>query len=440
MINKGMVEGVELSAGQCRAAGSGVCPGCAAGKLHRRVADTLPSLAVRVAAPCDLVHTDVCDPLRIPNVAGYCFVLTFLDEHSGLSLIALLKAKSEVPAAIRDAVEWFETQGGRKVKVLRSDKGTEDVNQAVIEFLSGKGIIHQQAAPYSPQQNGSAERLNRTLFEKGRKLGSKAVQGVFVGYELSSKAYQVLLPGGKLLITKDVVFDELDRGPPTREADLAMLLPQPEPEPGVLHYCKLLPAFLPAILPTLSDWAETWPVAAVERAPAPPGGATSSAEAGSDSSAGAGSSNSAGAGSGSSAKAGSGSSAGAGSGSSAGAGSNSSVGAGSGSSAMTGNGAAGSGGGTEAVGSGSGTPGAAGGEGSGATNLLRQSSRLRGIQPEFAGVRPVAVAELPVEGPAIPATIEEAWTGPQLEQWSLAADEEMQSLLIYGTCELIELL
>ncbi|KAJ9529514.1 hypothetical protein QJQ45_013867 [Haematococcus lacustris] len=485
MISKGMVEGVELSAGQCRAAGSGVCPGCAAGKLHRRVADTLPSLAARVAAPCDLVHTDVCGPLRIPNAAGYCFVLTFLDEHSGLSLIALLKAKSEVPAAIRDAVEWFETQGGRKVKVLRSDRGTEYVNQAVREFLSGKGIIHQQTAPYSPQQNGSAERLNRTLFEKGRcllyssglsvnfwpyalrfanyvrnlslvrgkagtpwelfwgvrpdlsalrvfgarayahvpehmrsKLGSKAVQGVFVGYELSSKAYQVLLPGGKLLITKDVVFDELDRGLPTREADLAMLLPQPEPEPGVLvpHAVHVpvevqLPA-PPAAVP-----------APLERAPAPPGGATSSAEAGSSSSAGAGS----------------GSSAGAGSSSSAGAGSSSSAGAGSSSSAGAGSGAAGSGGGTEAVGRGSGAAGAAGGEGSGAANLLRQSSRLRGIQPEFAGVRSVAVAELPAEGPAIPATIKEALAGPQSEQWSLAADEEMQSLLSYGTWELVEL-
>ncbi|KAJ9520269.1 hypothetical protein QJQ45_030268 [Haematococcus lacustris] len=469
MISKGMVEGVELSAGQCKAAGSGVCPGCAAGKLHRRVADTLPSLAARVAAPCDLVHTDVCGPLRIPNTAGYCFVLTFLDEHSGLSLIALLKAKSEVPAAIRDAVEWFETQGGRKVKVLRSDRGTEYVNQAVREFLSRKGIIHQQTAPYSPQQNGSAERLNRTLFEKGRcllyssglsvnfwpyalrfanyvrnlspvrgkagtpwelfggvrpdlsalrvfgarayahvpehmrsKLGSKAVQGVFVGCELSSKAYQVLLPGGKLLITKDVVFNELDRGPPTREADLAMLSPQPEPELGVLvPHAVHVPVEVqlhapPAAVP-----------APLEGAPAPPGGATSSAEADSGSNAGDGSGA---AGSGAAGN--------------------------SGGTEADGSGAAGSSGGTGAGGSGSSAAGAAGGEGSGAANLLRQSSRLRGIQPEFAGVRSVAVAELPAEGPA---TIKEALAVPQSEQWSLAADEEMQSLLSYGTWELVEL-
>ncbi|KAJ9524212.1 hypothetical protein QJQ45_004986 [Haematococcus lacustris] len=477
MISKGMVEGVELSAGQCRAAGSGVCPGCAAGKLHRRVADTLPSLAARVAAPCDLVHTNVCGPLRIPNAAGYCFVLTFLDEHSGLSLIALLKAKSEVPAAIRDAVEWFETQGGRKVKVLRSDRGTEYVNQAVREFLSGKGIIHQQTAPYSPQQNGSAERLNRTLFEKGRcllyssglsvnfwpyalrfanyvrnlslvrgkagtpwelfrgvrpdlsalrvfgarayahvpehmrsKLGSKAVQGVFVGYELRSKAYQVLLPGGKLLITKDVVFDELDRGPPTREADLAMLLPQPEPEPGVpMPQAMHVPVQVHAPAPPA-------PPAPLELAPAPPGGATSSTGADSSSNAEADGSGAAGSGGGTGA-----------------------AGSGAAGSGVADSGASGSGGGTGAGGSGSGAAGAAGGEGSGAANLLRQSSRLRGIQPEFAGVRSVAVAELPAEGPAIPATIEEALAGPQSEQWSLAADEEMQSLLSYGTWELVEL-
>ncbi|KAJ9534910.1 hypothetical protein QJQ45_029533 [Haematococcus lacustris] len=83
---------------------------------------------------------------------------------------SLRKAKSEVPAAIRDAVEWFETQGGRKVKVLRSDRGTEYVTQAVREFLSEKGNIYRQTVPYSPQQDGSAERLNRTLFEKGRCL------------------------------------------------------------------------------------------------------------------------------------------------------------------------------------------------------------------------------------------------------------------------------
>ncbi|KAJ9530660.1 hypothetical protein QJQ45_014825 [Haematococcus lacustris] len=448
MISKGMVEGVELSAGQCRAA---------AGKLHRRVADTLPSLAARVAAPCDLVHTNVCGPLRIPNAAGYCFVLTFLDEHSGLSLIALLKAKSEVPAAIRDAVEWFETQGGRKVKVLRSDRGTEYVNQAVREFLSGKGIIHQQTAPYSPQQNGSAERLNRTLFEKGRcllyssglsvnfwpyalrfanyvrnqslvrgkagtpwelfwgvrpdllalrvfgarayahvpehmrsKLGSKAVQGVFVGYELSSKAYQMLLPGGKLLITKDVVFDELDRGPPTREADLAMLLPQPEPEPGVpvphaMHvpvqsscqHHRVQPAALGLAAAAAQGMAAVQ-LAAVQLA---------------------------------------------------------AVGAQRLMAAVQ----------LAAVGA-QGLVAAAVaqrvqqvGKVVVLQTSLRQSSRLRGIQPEFAGVRSVAVAELPAEGPAIPATIEEALAGPQSEQWSLAADEEMQSLLSYGTWELVEL-
>ncbi|KAJ9506178.1 hypothetical protein QJQ45_015507 [Haematococcus lacustris] len=63
---------------------------------------------------------------------------------------------------------------------------------------------------------------------------------------------------------------------------------------------------------------------------------------------------------------------------------------------------------------------------------------VQGIQPGFAGVRSVAVAELPAEGPALSATIEEARAGPQSEQWSLAVDEEMQSLLSYGTWELVE--
>ncbi|KAJ9513180.1 hypothetical protein QJQ45_029336 [Haematococcus lacustris] len=94
------------------------------------------------------------------------------------------------------------------------------------------------------------------------------------------------------------------------------------------------------------------------------------------------------------------------------------------SSVGAGSGAAGSGEAEGSVGTNSGAADAAGGEGSGAVNPMRQSSRLQIL-------RSVAVAELPAEGPTIPATIEEARAGPQSEQWSLAADE-MQSLLSYG--------
>lgn len=55
-----------------------------------------------------------------------------------------------------------------KIKILRTDNGTEYVNGAFKSFLDDAGIIHQKSTPYTPEQNGLAERMNRTLVEKAR--------------------------------------------------------------------------------------------------------------------------------------------------------------------------------------------------------------------------------------------------------------------------------
>ncbi|KAI8434550.1 hypothetical protein MSG28_003098 [Choristoneura fumiferana] len=53
---------------------------------------------------------------------------------------------------------------------IRSDNGTGYVNTELMNFLKRKGIVHQLTVPYSPQQNGSAERFNRSLLDKVRCL------------------------------------------------------------------------------------------------------------------------------------------------------------------------------------------------------------------------------------------------------------------------------
>ncbi|KAJ9519049.1 hypothetical protein QJQ45_003521 [Haematococcus lacustris] len=440
MVGKGMVEGVGVSAAQCKAAGSGVCPGCQAGKAHRHVADTLPSLAPPVKGVLDLVHTDVCGPFRVPSVSGLRYMLTFLDDFSRLSVVVCLKAKSDVPEAIKATVQWLETQSGRKLKALRSDRGTEFVNREVGQFCVERGIQHQQTAPYSPEQNGRAERLNRTLLEKGRcmlfssglpaslwpevmraanflrnvsatqgrnatpwelffgvkpnlaalrvfgarayahvpehmrsKLGFKAVQGVMVGYEPGSKAYRVLVPGGKILITKDVVFDELSQNVPSAEPagvlevveEGAAGLPQ-ELDPLVSLTGVPLPRPVPAPAPAHV------PVLAGEAAAAPGPGFMPA--------------------------------------------------------------------GTVGAGGGDGAAASAGGDGGGASaaevSSLRRSARLSQQQPEYGSLA-AAVAEPPAASVWVPRTIREARASPLAEQWAMATDAEMESLLSYGTWELV---
>ena len=58
----------------------------------------------------------------------------------------------------------------KDIKAIRSDNGSEFKNYTLEEFLSDEGIERQYSAPYTPQQNGVAERKNRTLVEMARSM------------------------------------------------------------------------------------------------------------------------------------------------------------------------------------------------------------------------------------------------------------------------------
>eukprot|EP00877_Chromochloris_zofingiensis_P012359 jgi/Chrzof1/7377/Cz02g21170.t1 len=64
----------------------------------------------------------------------------------------------------------LEKQSNNQVKGVRTDNGGEYVNNVMNSYYSSKGIIAQHTVPYSPQQNGKAERLNRTLPDKARSM------------------------------------------------------------------------------------------------------------------------------------------------------------------------------------------------------------------------------------------------------------------------------
>jgi hypothetical protein len=70
----------------------------------------------------------------------------------------------------REYLLFLKKQCGSKVIAVRSDRGGEYVNKTFQAFFASKGVPHQRTAPYTPQQNGAAERLNRTLMEKARPM------------------------------------------------------------------------------------------------------------------------------------------------------------------------------------------------------------------------------------------------------------------------------
>ncbi|KAJ9529095.1 hypothetical protein QJQ45_007775 [Haematococcus lacustris] len=173
MQSEGMVRGVSTTAAQFKAAASdpAVCVGCVKGKQHKNVAFAGPSPnAAPVTAPLELIHMDVCGPMHASARDGSLYVATFLDEHTKLSVCMPISSKAQVPDIVRTVIEELETQSGFRCKAIRTDNGTEYVNSRMKEYCRSKGIVHQHSAPYSPQQNGAAERLNRTIFEKARSI------------------------------------------------------------------------------------------------------------------------------------------------------------------------------------------------------------------------------------------------------------------------------
>jgi transposase InsO family protein len=164
MVN--MVNGINVTPGEIKKAASDPCEACFKGKQTR-----LPfgDSTTNTTSPLQVVHMDLCGPMDA-TLGGAKYMATFLDDYTGLSVVELLQHKSEVKDAVRRVIPYLETQAGFKLKAVRSDNGGEYINFILQEYFQSKGVQHQTTVPYTPQQNGKAERLNRTLLEKAQSM------------------------------------------------------------------------------------------------------------------------------------------------------------------------------------------------------------------------------------------------------------------------------
>ena len=99
-----------------------VCEGCMLGKHHRK---SFPSESSwRAKEPLQLVHSDVCGPMRTPSNNQNRYFLLFIDDFTRMTWVYFLKEKSEVLGIFKKFKLAVETQSGFKMKALRSDRGT----------------------------------------------------------------------------------------------------------------------------------------------------------------------------------------------------------------------------------------------------------------------------------------------------------------------------
>ncbi|CAA7036371.1 unnamed protein product [Microthlaspi erraticum] len=122
----------------------------------------------------EYVHSDLWGSLHVtPSLSKCQYYISFVDDFSRKVWIFFLKTKDEAYSKFVEWLAFVENQSGKKLKALRTNNGLEYCNKTFDDFCRAKGIMRHKTCPYTPQQNGVAERLNRTILEKVRSLLSE---------------------------------------------------------------------------------------------------------------------------------------------------------------------------------------------------------------------------------------------------------------------------
>ncbi|GJS84429.1 putative ribonuclease H-like domain-containing protein [Tanacetum coccineum] len=205
------------------------CVACQKGKQHR--ASCKSKTENSISLPLHLLHMDLFGPTFVKSLMKKMYCLVVTDDYSRFTWVFFLATKDETSGILKSFITGIENLVDHKVKVIRCNNGTEFKNREMNQFYEMKGILRQFSVARTPQQNGVAERRNRTLIEATRtmladsklpttfwaeavntacyvqnrvylvtilntidhlgKFDGKVDEDFFVGYSLNSKAFRV---------------------------------------------------------------------------------------------------------------------------------------------------------------------------------------------------------------------------------------------------------
>ncbi|GJZ84239.1 putative ribonuclease H-like domain-containing protein [Tanacetum coccineum] len=153
------------------------CVACHKGKQHR--VSCKAKLERLITEPLHTLHMDLFGPtsLKSINHASYCLVIT--DDCTRFSWVFFLASKDETSGILQNFIRQIENQLNHRVKIFRSDNGTEFKNRDMLEFCGNNGIKQEYSNARTPQQNGVAERINRTLIEAARTMLATTLTNYF---------------------------------------------------------------------------------------------------------------------------------------------------------------------------------------------------------------------------------------------------------------------
>ena len=161
-----MAEGLRLS--KDSAMGE-LCPPCMEGKHHRVYNRHKPSQ--RVTRRLQLIHSNTCGPFRMQSESGAKTFVLFFDDMSRMVWSFFMKSKTETPEMFETFKAFTEKHSGEQIKRFRCDNGKAEYDNATFQaILRENGISYEPSAPYTQNQNGVSERMNRTIMEIARTM------------------------------------------------------------------------------------------------------------------------------------------------------------------------------------------------------------------------------------------------------------------------------
>ncbi len=204
MAEAGVASGLRISSETIE-----TCNGCILGKGHR---SSIPKEASKWSTSLlQLVHSDLMGPFEVMSAGGSRYIMTFIDDFSKWTVAYALKQKSDALECLKLFKAMAEKHTNKKItnlhvvvrnrtaddssenkslKILRSDNGGEYISNNFKTYLKEQGIKHELTVPYTPQQNGIAERMNRTLMDLTRSmLHHRSVPEHFWAEAISTAVY-----------------------------------------------------------------------------------------------------------------------------------------------------------------------------------------------------------------------------------------------------------
>ncbi|GJW50696.1 retrovirus-related pol polyprotein from transposon TNT 1-94 [Tanacetum coccineum] len=141
---------------------------CEQGKSKK--ASLPPRLVPSTESKLELLHMDLCGPMRVASINGKKYILVIVDDYSRYTWVYFLHTKDEAPDMIIDFINQVQRNLKAQILTIRTDNGIEFRNKKLRAVYAKLGIVHKTSIARTPQQNGVVEGQNCTLVKAARTM------------------------------------------------------------------------------------------------------------------------------------------------------------------------------------------------------------------------------------------------------------------------------